>query len=320
MVRSRHQLVERLALVFHDWWATSNDAVGSNQLMLDQTNVFRAHGLGSFRDDGARDHAPTRRCSLFLNGIDNRRGAVNENYARELMELFTLGADRGAYTETDVRELARSLTGWRADWSDGSGCTTSAGTTRPLGPGLQDRVRQDRPLRRGRTPCALVVDAPAARRRSSSPSCGATSSRRRRAADVAAALEALYVRLGHADPPGARGDPLLARSSTTARAWSSRRSCSSPGMLRARGARDHRRAVGLARRRRRPAALLPAGRLGLGRQALAGHEHDPRPLGRSSTTRSRADDHQARRGDGLPGRDRRGRRRRARARSGATRR
>ncbi len=42
MVRSGHQLVERLALVFHDWWATTNDAVGSNELMLDQTNVFRA--------------------------------------------------------------------------------------------------------------------------------------------------------------------------------------------------------------------------------------------------------------------------------------
>ena len=52
---------------------------------------------------------------LFLNGMSNRGGAVNENYARELMELFTLGADRGAYTETDVRELARALTGWRAD-------------------------------------------------------------------------------------------------------------------------------------------------------------------------------------------------------------
>ena len=45
MVRSRHQLVERLALVFHDWFATSNDAVGSSRFMLDQTNVFRAHGL-----------------------------------------------------------------------------------------------------------------------------------------------------------------------------------------------------------------------------------------------------------------------------------
>ena len=58
---------------------------------------------------------------IFLSGIDNRRNAINENYGRELMELFTLGADRGAYTETDVRELARALSGWRADWQDPDG-------------------------------------------------------------------------------------------------------------------------------------------------------------------------------------------------------
>ena len=120
MVRSGHQLVERLALVFHDWWATTNDAVGSNEMMLDQTNVFRAHGLGSFREM-TRAMTVDRAMLVFLNGIDNRRRAVNENYARELMELFTLGADRGAYTETDVRELARALTGWRADWDDTEG-------------------------------------------------------------------------------------------------------------------------------------------------------------------------------------------------------
>jgi hypothetical protein len=50
MVRSRHQLIERLALVFHDWWATSNDAVGDSELTMTQTNVFRAHGLGSFAE------------------------------------------------------------------------------------------------------------------------------------------------------------------------------------------------------------------------------------------------------------------------------
>ena len=54
---------------------------------------------------------------LFLDLAANRKGEINENYARELMELFTLGADRGAYTEDDVRELARSLSGWRYDWS-----------------------------------------------------------------------------------------------------------------------------------------------------------------------------------------------------------
>jgi uncharacterized protein (DUF1800 family) len=120
MVRSGHQLVERLALVFHDWWATSNDGVGSNRMMLAQTNVFRSYGLGSFRDMVvAMTQDPAM--IVWLNADQNRKNAVNENYARELMELFTLGADRGAYTETDVRELARSLSGWTYSWSQSDG-------------------------------------------------------------------------------------------------------------------------------------------------------------------------------------------------------
>jgi uncharacterized protein (DUF1800 family) len=57
---------------------------------------------------------------LWLNGTSNNRWDVNENYARELQELFCLGAGRG-YSERDVRQLARSLTGFRNDWSDGRG-------------------------------------------------------------------------------------------------------------------------------------------------------------------------------------------------------
>ena len=151
MVRSGHQLVERLALVFHDWWATSNDVVGSNEMMLAQTNLFRAHGLGSFREM-TRAVTTDPAMLVFLNGIDNRRNAVNENYARELMELFTLGADRGAYTETDVRELARALTGWRADWSERRGPARLPLRRDALGLRRQDRVRPHRRVRRGRTP------------------------------------------------------------------------------------------------------------------------------------------------------------------------
>jgi uncharacterized protein (DUF1800 family) len=57
---------------------------------------------------------------LWLNGADNTRWDVNENYARELQELFCLGAGRG-YGERDVRQMARALTGFRNDWSDGRG-------------------------------------------------------------------------------------------------------------------------------------------------------------------------------------------------------
>jgi uncharacterized protein DUF1800 len=117
MVRSDQQLVERMALVLHDWFATSNDKVSKAQLMIDQTTLFRATCFGSFRtllENVTSDPAML----LFLDGIDNTKWDPNENYSREVQELFTLGADRGAYTESDVRELARCFSGWRYTWDD----------------------------------------------------------------------------------------------------------------------------------------------------------------------------------------------------------
>ncbi len=117
MVRSDQPLVERLTLIFHDWFATSNNDVGNRTMMLAQNDLLRSHVLGTFTDL-VRDITINPAMLIFLSGIENRRNAINENYGRELMELFTLGADRGAYTEADVRELARALSGWRADWTD----------------------------------------------------------------------------------------------------------------------------------------------------------------------------------------------------------
>ena len=96
----------------------ASDGVANNAEMLEQVNVFRAHGLGSFR---AMTRAMTGNAAMlrFLNGDRNRRGAVNENYGRELMELFTLGADRGAYTEDDVRQIAKALRAGRRRSVDG---------------------------------------------------------------------------------------------------------------------------------------------------------------------------------------------------------
>jgi uncharacterized protein (DUF1800 family) len=120
MVRSDQQLVERMTLIWHDWFATSNATVGSARLMLGQNELFRAGALGSF-EDLLRGVTTDPAMLVWLNGVENRRDAVNENYAREVMELFTLGPDRGAYTETDVRQLALALTGWRADFESGAG-------------------------------------------------------------------------------------------------------------------------------------------------------------------------------------------------------
>jgi uncharacterized protein (DUF1800 family) len=113
MVRTNQPLVERLSLVFHDWFATSIRPINELARMEQQIDIFRKNGFGSFRKI-AKDITIDPAMLLYLNGVRNNKRAPNENYAREFMELFTLGADRGAYTETDIREAARALTGWYA--------------------------------------------------------------------------------------------------------------------------------------------------------------------------------------------------------------
>jgi uncharacterized protein (DUF1800 family) len=117
MIRTDQPLVERMTLVWHDWFATSNDGVGQQSLTLQQNELFRRSALGSF-DQLAHDVTQDPAMIVWLNLNENSRWNPNENYARELMELFTLGADRGAYTEQDVRQLARALTGFDFEWSD----------------------------------------------------------------------------------------------------------------------------------------------------------------------------------------------------------
>ena len=118
MVRTKAPLVERMTLVWHDWFATSKAGV-DGKWMLRQNALLRDHALGNFRSL-LRAVTKDPAMLIWLNGIENREDAPNENYARELQELFTLGAGRG-YTERDVRQMARALTGWRADWRDGAG-------------------------------------------------------------------------------------------------------------------------------------------------------------------------------------------------------
>ena len=119
MIRSSRQLVERMTLNWHDWFATSRAGVDSGGLMRKQNELLRRNALGSFRTiltEITRDPAML----IWLDGSENSKWSPNENYAREMMELFTLGANRG-YRERDVREQARALTGFRNDWSDGVG-------------------------------------------------------------------------------------------------------------------------------------------------------------------------------------------------------
>ncbi len=115
MIRSDQPLIERMTLVWHSWFATSIES-SSAQLMLNQNAMMRSHALGNFHDllcDVTRDPAML----LWLNGAGSTLYAPNENYGREMLELFTLGAGRG-YGERDVHENALALTGFTADWTD----------------------------------------------------------------------------------------------------------------------------------------------------------------------------------------------------------
>jgi uncharacterized protein (DUF1800 family) len=114
-VRAARPLREKVALFWHGHFATSIAKVEKPALMVPQNRLFLDHGLGPFEDLAqavARDPAML----VWLDSNDNRRGRPNENFARELMELFTLGL--GGYSEADVKEAARAFTGWHVQGVD----------------------------------------------------------------------------------------------------------------------------------------------------------------------------------------------------------
>ena len=211
---------------------------------------------------------------LWLNGSDNSRWSPNENYAREMMELFTLGAGRG-YTETDVREQARALTGFRNDWRNGVGDVNFRYDPKAHDPGMKtifkhrgaftwkDSVRlavanpnhpsffvrklwsyfiPGTPGRRDRARARAPLRLERVRR----------EARRRRDPQAPRAL--------HGRPPGEVAGRLHRRA---------------PAPARPRHRHDR---VGVARQHGRAAALLSAERRRLGRHALARHGDVARPL------------------------------------------
>jgi uncharacterized protein (DUF1800 family) len=112
MLNTRRPLEERMTLFWHGHFATSEDKVRDVRKMLLQNATLRRHATGNFRDllvAVAQDPAML----YFLDAGVNVKGAPNENFAREIMELFTMGV--GHYGESDIREAARAFTGWNAD-------------------------------------------------------------------------------------------------------------------------------------------------------------------------------------------------------------
>jgi uncharacterized protein (DUF1800 family) len=115
MWHTPHPLREKLTLFWHDHFATSDDKVQSPPLMFRQNSLLRRHSLGKF---GPFLQAISKDPAMlvWLDSNRNVKGKPNENYAREVMELFSLGV--GNYTEKDIREAARAFTGWHTERGD----------------------------------------------------------------------------------------------------------------------------------------------------------------------------------------------------------
>ena len=282
MVRTNHPLVERMALIWHDWFATAD--VDSQQLSIQQAQLFERRWMGPFSDlllDVTVDPAML----IWLSGLENTKRAPNENYAREMMELFTLGASDASgfpYSEDDVREQARALTGWTADWEDDVGYVNfhfdakrhDAGSKTIFGQtGNFDWTDSCRLCLAHSAHKTFFVNklwsyfiprpavgedaqgAGAALRRARATRCGRWSRR-----------------------------SSCTRPSTAARRWSSRRSSTSPGCCAPAAAAFSSDWSWIAEHRR-PAPLPPAQRLRLERRPLARHLDLPRPLDRRQRDR-----------------------------------
>ena len=117
MVLSEHSLRERMTWFWHGHWATSYQKVDDALPMFLQNLTLRAFALGNFATM-ARAMVNDGALIYWLDGQTNTIKAPNENLSRELMELFVLGVNR--YTESDVRETAKALTGYRVNKTSGA--------------------------------------------------------------------------------------------------------------------------------------------------------------------------------------------------------
>ena len=112
MLQTTHPLEEKMALMWHGHFATHENKVRDYRKMIQQIDLFEKGATGNIRDLTVQV-AQNPAMLYFLDAQYNVKGAPNENFAREVMELFTMGV--GNYTEKDVREGARAFTGWYFD-------------------------------------------------------------------------------------------------------------------------------------------------------------------------------------------------------------
>ena len=109
VITNNAPLEEKVALFWHNIFATGYPKVVQSKVLTDQIRMFRRYGMGSFQTllvELSKDPAMI----IWLDNQDNHKGAINENYGRELLELFSMGV--GNYSEDDIKACARAFTGW----------------------------------------------------------------------------------------------------------------------------------------------------------------------------------------------------------------
>ena len=109
MVNTQRPLEEKMALFWHQLFATGNSKVDNPPEITQQIKMFRQHGLGKF-DNLLVELAKNPAMIYWLDNNGNHNGAINENWGRELLELFSMGV--GNYSEDDIKEASRAFTGW----------------------------------------------------------------------------------------------------------------------------------------------------------------------------------------------------------------
>ncbi|HIA76370.1 MAG TPA: DUF1800 domain-containing protein [Dehalococcoidia bacterium] len=109
MISTDNPFVEKIALFWHGVFATAENKLNNIGSLTNQVDMFRRHGLGKYDDlliELSRDPAML----IWLDNHTNHKDSINENYGREILELFSMGV--GNYTEEDIKECARAFTGW----------------------------------------------------------------------------------------------------------------------------------------------------------------------------------------------------------------
>ena len=186
MINSSRPLEGKIALFWHSVLCTGFSKVDNARQMTATVRMFRRHGLGSFRDL-LTQLALDPGLIYYLDNCISHQGAINENWARELLELFSMGV--GNYTEEDVKQAARAFTGWtvaptfpffpynRLDWQPVTArfiarhmCDFFVADEAPVTQWTTTRLETPRPSK----PCAAPTSIPIA---TSAPCCGSCSTR-----------------------------------------------------------------------------------------------------------------------------------------------